>query len=92
MKVEGISSQSIISSYQKNNNRTINKVQRSNSTDSIEISDIGKSLKNYSLDVSDVNRSATIEEIRNKISNGTYNIDAKLTAQSILDYIGGKKI
>ena len=92
MKVEGISSQSIICSYQKNNNRTINKVQRSNSTDSIEISDIGKSLKNYSLDVSDVNRSATIEEIRNKISNGTYNIDAKLTAQSILDYIGGKKI
>lgn len=92
MKVEGISSQSIINSYQKNNNRTINKVQRSNSTDSIEISDIGKSLKNYSLDVSDVNRSATIEEIRNKISNGTYNIDAKFTAQSILDYIGGKKI
>ena len=92
MKVEGISSQSIISSYQNNNNRTINKVQRSKSTDSIEISDIGKSLKNYSLDVSDVNRSATIEEIRNKISNGTYNIDAKLTAQSILDYIGGKKI
>lgn len=92
MKVEGISSQSIINSYQKNNNRTINKVQRSNSTDSIEISAIGKSLKNYSLDASDVNRSATIEEIRNKISNGTYNIDAKLTAQSILDYIGGKKI
>ena len=92
MKVEGISSQSIINSYQKNNNKTINKVQRSNSTDSIEISAIGKSLKNYSLDVSDVNRSATIEEIRNKISNGTYNIDAKLTAQSILDYIGGKKI
>ena len=92
MKVEGISSQGIINSYQKNNSRAIDKVQKNNSTDSIEISDIGKSLRNYSLDTVDVNRRANIEEIRNRISNGTYNIDAKLTAQSILDYIGGRKV
>lgn len=92
MKVEGINSHNVINSYNSNKSRVIDKVQKSNSTDRIEISEIGKSLNNYSLESSSINRLSNIEEIRNKINNGTYNVDAKLTAQSILDHIGGNKI
>ena len=92
MKIGGINSRNIISSYNNNQGRVIDKVQKSNSTDRIEISEVGKSLKNYYSDNTNVNRSSNIEDIRNRINNGIYNVDAKLTAQSILDYIGGNKI
>ena len=34
-----------------------------------------------------IDNSAKIEELKVKIQNGTYNVDAKLTAQSILNNI-----
>ena len=40
-----------------------------------------------------IDNSAKIEELKAKIQNGTYNVDAKLTAQSIMDSIKeGRKI
>lgn len=92
MKIEGINSQNIISAYGGNKDKAVAKVDKTKSNDRIEISNLGKTLNNYSLEGLTINRNSNIEEIKAKIENGTYNIDAKLTAQSIIDTIKGDKI
>ena len=92
MKIQGINTQNIISTYKNNIGRNTEKVERVNSKDTIEISALGKTLNNYSLDSTSLDRSAKIEKIKSQIDNGTYNVDAKLTAQSIIDTIKGDKI
>ena len=85
MNIKGIGSQNIVNLYTRNNSNNItskDSVKKSN--DTIEISNIGKQLNTYSFD--------KIAVLRNKIENGTYNVDAKLTAQSIIDIIKEKKI
>lgn len=92
MKIDGINSHNIISSYNKNKVNLNNKPSEINCKDSIQISDIGKSLKNYSLQNGKVENSSNIQEIKIKIDNGTYNVDARLTAQSIVDTIIGDRL
>lgn len=92
MKIQGINTQNIISAYKNHIGRNTEKVERVNSKDTIEISALGKTLNNYSLDSTSLDRSAKIEKIKYQIDNGTYNVDAKLTAQSIIDNMKGDKI
>lgn len=92
MKIQGINTQNIISTYKNNIGKNTEKVERINSKDTIEISALGKTLKNYSLDSASLDRSAKIEKIKAQIENGTYNVSAKLTAKSIIDTIKGDKI
>lgn len=92
MKIQGINTQNIISTYKNHIGRNTEKVERVNSKDTIEISALGKTLNNYSLDSTSLDRSAKIEKIKYQIDNGTYNVDAKLTAQSIIDNMKGDKI
>ncbi|NLK96177.1 MAG: hypothetical protein GX275_13490 [Clostridiales bacterium] len=92
MKISGINSQNIINTYNKNSENRINVNSASSKKDTIEISSIGKSLRNYSLENTNLDKSNDLEIIKNEVKNGTYNVDAKLTAQSILDYIRGKKV
>lgn len=92
MKIQGINTQNIISTYKNNIGKNTEKVERVNSKDTIEISALGKTLNNYSLDNVSLDRSAKIEKIKAQIENGTYNVSAKLTAKSIIDTIKGDKI
>ncbi|MBW6408592.1 flagellar biosynthesis anti-sigma factor FlgM [Clostridium weizhouense] len=93
MSINRINSHSIANIYNVNsskslnNNEKINQIQR---RDRIEISSLGKSIKDYSLDIS-IDNSKRIEEIKEKIENGTYSVDANLTARSILNSIKESK-
>lgn len=52
--------------------------------DRIELSKEGKALSDYSISKSEFDKSYKIEELKQRINNGTYNVDAKLTAKSII--------
>lgn len=92
MNIKGIGLQNIVNLYTRNNNKITSKDSVKRSNDTIEISNIGKQLNTYSFDDIHIDNSAKIAALRNKIQNGTYNVDAKLTAQSIIDIIKEKKI
>lgn len=92
MNVKGIGSSNIINLYNKNNNKVINKGKVEKNTDRIEISSIGRSLHDYSLDDINIDNNKKIAEIKSKIASGTYKVDSKLLAQSIIDIIKEKKI
>lgn len=92
MNIKGIGTHNIINLYNKNNNQVAQKSEKVQKTDTIEISKLGRSLNTYSLDETKFDNSAKVAEIKKQVENGTYNIDAKLTAQSIIDTIKGNKI
>ena len=92
MNIKGIGSQNIVNLYTRNNSKVTSKNSVKKSNDTIEISNVGKQLNTYSFDDIHIDNSAKIATLRNKIQNGTYNVDAKLTAQSIIDIIKGRKI
>lgn len=92
MNIKGIGTHNIINLYNKNNNQISHKSEKSQQKDTIEISKLGRSLNTYSLDETNFDNSARVAEIKSQIENGTYNVDAKLTAQSIIDTIKGNKI
>lgn len=87
MNINGINSNNVINLYSKNKNRVSQTKKVNNVSDRIEISKLGKSLTNYTLEGVNVDNSKKIQELKNQINNGTYNVDTKLTARSILDTI-----
>ncbi|NME82803.1 flagellar biosynthesis anti-sigma factor FlgM [Clostridium sp. SM-530-WT-3G] len=91
MSIDRINRQSFITTYNTNSKRNIEKVNKINNTDTIEISDLGKSLKDYSM-INDINNAKKVAEIKRKVEAGTYNVDARLTARSILNYMKGSNV
>lgn len=87
MNINGINSNNVINLYSKNRNIVSQTKEVKSVSDRIEISKLGKSLTNYTLEGVNVDNSKKIQELKNQINNGTYNVDAKLTARSILDTI-----
>lgn len=86
MKIYGISANKILNSYGDNKKQIENKeIRKEKSSDTIEISSIGKSLSSYSIDENNVNSKERIEKIREEVSKGTYNRDSRLVAQGIID-------
>ncbi|NRT37036.1 negative regulator of flagellin synthesis FlgM [Clostridium beijerinckii] len=84
MNIDRISRSTYINAYNSNSSKSIEKTKKTNDVDRIEISELGKSLKGYSLD-SNIQNAKKIADIKNKIDSGTYSVDAKLTAQSMLN-------
>lgn len=84
MSIDRITRQSFINAYNSNSNKTIKNVEKVKNVDTIEISSLGKSLKDYSLD-NNIDNAKKIAEIKNKVDSGTYSIDARITARSILN-------
>lgn len=69
-------------------NENVNKVK-----DSLEISDLGKSLSALSVDApEDINNIEKIERIKMQINRGTYKVDPKLIAKKMMDTIKGREI
>ena len=84
MSIDRINRQTYINSYNSNSNKSVDKVNKTKDVDRIEISALGKSLKGYSLS-SGIGNAQKVAEIKNKVESGTYNIDARLTAKSLLN-------
>ena len=83
MSINRINSQPYINAYNSNSNKHVDKVNKSKQVDRIEISELGKSLKDYSLS-SDMGNAKKVADIKNKVDSGAYNVDARLTAKSLL--------
>ena len=90
MNIKGIGMQCIANLYNKNSVKKTNNVEKVTNKDTIEISSLGKSLSNY--DSMNVDNRQKVQELKEKISNGTYDVNAKLTAQSILNSIKEDKL
>lgn len=84
MNIKGVGNLSVIDAYKRVNSKNdvnkINKVQG----DRIELSEAGKALSDYSINKNEYDKSFKLEELKAKIKNGMYNVDAKLTAESII--------
>lgn len=89
MSISRIVNQGYINSYKANKVTQIDKMRETKSTDRIEISSFGKKLKGYD-GIKEIDNSAKIEALKYSVQNNTYNIDARLTAQSILNSMKGK--
>lgn len=92
MDVKGIGSHNIINLYNKNNNKVVPKEAIKKSLDTIEISSLGKSLTDFSLEGLNIDNTSKIAELKGKIESGTYNVDARITAKSMINYIKENKI
>ncbi|MCH3964335.1 MAG: flagellar biosynthesis anti-sigma factor FlgM [Clostridium sp.] len=89
MKVNGIGSNQMVNPYSENRRgKDINHEVRGR--DSISISSVGKSLSSYSMDGSMIDSKEKVENIKKAVSNGTYNVDARLVAQKIIDAMKGR--
>lgn len=84
MSIDRISRQQYINAYNSNRVKSVDKATKAKDVDRIEISEAGKNLKNYSLD-NVIGNAQKIADIKNKIDSGTYNVDARLTAKSLLN-------
>lgn len=91
MKINGVAPSKVISIYGVNKKSEVVETKKLNS-DRIEISNVGKSLSNLSLDNNLQCSEKRIEEIRNEISKGTYKPDARLVAQKMIDIIKGREV
>lgn len=87
MNINGIRTQGIANIYASNGAKRIKETNTDIGKDKIEISELGRNLSMYDNVDFNIDNSAKIEELKVKIQNGTYNVDAKLTAQSILNNI-----
>lgn len=90
MSIDGIKRLTYINAYNSNCNKSVDKVTKTQNVDTIEISKLGKSIKDYSLDSSAIN-AKKLAEIKNNVDSGTYNVDARLTAKSLLNAMKGEK-
>lgn len=86
MKIGGITTNNVINSY-SDKKKIVNGKSHAVSGDSLEISNIGKSLSSYSIDELGVNSKEKLANIKSAISNGTYNSDASLTAKKMMDIV-----
>ncbi|EKQ51147.1 MULTISPECIES: flagellar biosynthesis anti-sigma factor FlgM [unclassified Clostridium] len=84
MSIERINRLAYINAYNSNCNKSVEKTSKASNVDTIEISDLGKSLKDYSLS-SSLADAKRVVDIKSKVDSGTYNVDARLTAKSLLN-------
>jgi Negative regulator of flagellin synthesis (anti-sigma28 factor) len=92
MKVTGTSVNNIVNIYDKNKCHIEKNKEVTNKKDYIEISQLGKSLSAFGNGEITGISAEKIEQIKMEISNGTYNVDAKLVAEKIIDVMKGRKV
>lgn len=85
MNIKGIGMQVVTNLYNNNSTKRVSNEIKRFESDRVEISDLGKSLCKY--DKLGIDHREKIQELKEKISNGTYNVNARLTAESIVNSI-----
>lgn len=88
MKVTGVNNNNVINLYGEHK-KVAGKSEVKQKQDSLQISQLGKSLSSYSIEDNFTNSNEKIESLRREVSNGTYNRDSRLVAQKMLDNIKG---
>lgn len=91
MKISGTGINKIINIYEKNNKK-IEQTKEVVKKDSLEISKLGKSLSSFAIDDKKSISQEKLEKIRSEVANGTYNVDAKLVAQKMIDIMKGREV
>ncbi|WBW95474.1 flagellar biosynthesis anti-sigma factor FlgM [Oceanirhabdus sp. W0125-5] len=90
MKINGIRANYVNKYYNKNINKNTN-TQMRREKDKVQISDIGRKLSKIdSLNRED--REKLVNEIKEKVDNGTYKIDSNKIAKKIIGHIKGEEI
>jgi negative regulator of flagellin synthesis FlgM len=91
MKINGVTPSKVVSIYSVNKKTEVVETKKA-SSDTIEISTIGKNLSNLTLEDNFQCSDKRIEEIRNEVSKGTYRPDARVVAQKMVDFIKGREV
>jgi negative regulator of flagellin synthesis FlgM len=80
-----------INSY-KTNSQKQNNNGKSITSDKIEISSIGKTLNNLSIEENNLGLKGTkeIEALKNQIAQGKYKVDPKILAEKLMDTMKGR--
>lgn len=91
MNIRGIGPSSNVINLNNKQNK-VNKIKTDEKKDTIEISSAGRKLMSYGADDINTNNEAKIENLKNEIKKGTYNINAKVTAQSLVDVMKGRRV
>lgn len=89
MKVDSIRNNSIINSYKQQKYYEKEKVTKNKPKDKVEISDAAKYLNrttndNENIDIDKINK------IKNRIKQGTYNVDSRSLAKKIIEITKGE--
>lgn len=90
MSINGINRNLFVNAYSSNSNRAIKTLNKTKGIDTIEISSLGRSLIDYYSDTN-LDSAKKVAEIKSKVESGTYNIDARLTAGSIINVMKESK-
>jgi negative regulator of flagellin synthesis FlgM len=91
MKINGVGLNKVVNLYNNNKKVTENNNVKS-SKDTIEISNLGKSLSSFSVEEGFENSPEKIERLNKEVSQGTYKADSTLVAKKMLDTIKGRGI
>lgn len=89
MNIKGISYTNIINQYNKVASNKVNKLEKVEVSDRIELSREAKILSNYKLDENAYDNSKKVIEIKNKIQNGTYNVNSNLLSKELVNTMRG---
>ena len=91
MNIKGIGYTNGINYYNKVTSNKIERLEKKENYDRIELSEAAKILKDYSIDNKDFDNRQLVLEVKNSIYNGTYTYDTNLIAKSMLDAMRGKE-
>jgi negative regulator of flagellin synthesis FlgM len=91
MKINNVGVNKVINLYNVNK-KNVDKTTAVEKKDTVEISNLGKSLSTLSLDGNFENSAQKIEALRKEVSQGTYKADSRLVAQKMLDIIKEKGV
>ena len=89
MKIDSIRRNNMINVYKKQKNYENKTVTKREMKDKVEISDAAKYLNKIVNDNENINL-GKINDIKNRINNGTYKIDSKKIAKKMLESIKGE--
>ncbi|MGL5617424.1 MAG: flagellar biosynthesis anti-sigma factor FlgM [Sarcina sp.] len=92
MDINGLGSTNrVMNAYGQNKINKINKTEKVNEKDRIEISNKAKEMKEMDLEIK-VDRSKDVERIRNEIKDGSYKVNSENLAKAIIEEMRGNKI
>lgn len=89
MNIKGIGYTNSINQYNKVASNKVNKLEKTEVSDRIEFSKEARVLSEYKLDESTYDNSKKVSEIKNKIRNGTYNVNSTLISKALVNAMRG---
>lgn len=91
MKIDNIGTNNKIYPLRENT-KIYSKKQQNSKSDVIEISNAAKHLSSYASCNSTQVSDKKVQELKSQVQNGTYNINAEMVAQKMINIIKGREI